>query len=232
MMKQNLTRIGTALGIAALLPVAALAQSYKNQGYLVDGSGMIVTSPVAGMCWHTGEWTPAMAVEPCDPVIKRVALPTPAPAPAARPAAPVAAPVAPMAVVPAKPLPMKMSFSADALFAFDKAVVKPEGKTMLDDLVRQLSGAQYDQIALTGHADRIGTTAYNQKLSEQRAMAVKDYLVEKQVPANRITASGMGETQPVTTAQDCTKLKMPKLIACLQPDRRVDVEMTGSKSGM
>ena len=137
-----------------------------------------------------------------------------------------------MAVAPVKPLPVKMSFSADALFAFDKAVVKPEGKTMLDDLVRQLSGAQYDQIALTGHADRIGKASYNQKLSEQRAMAVKDYLVEKQVPANRITASGMGETQPVTTTQDCAKLKMPQLVACLQPDRRVDVEMTGSKSGM
>jgi len=99
-------------------------------------------------------------------------------------------------------------------------------------LVRQLSGARYDQIALTGHADRIGKAAYNQKLSEQRATAVKDYLVEKQVPANRITASGMGEKQPVTTAQDCAKLKIPKLLACLQPDRRVDVEMTGSKSGM
>ena len=101
---------------------------------------------------------------------------------------------------------------------------------MLDDLVLQINGAQYDQIMLTGHADRIGNAAYNQKLSERRATSVKNYLVEKQIPAARVSASGVGETQPVTQASDCARVKLPKLVACLQPDRRVDVEMTGTKT--
>lgn len=217
--------------MTALLPVAGAAQTYKNQGYWVDGSGGIVTSAVSGQCWHTGEWTPALAVEPCDPVLKRAVAVVPMPA-----ASPPAAAVAPMAVAPApmpmpKPLPSKVSFSADALFAFDKSVIKPEGKGMLDGLVQQLNGAQYDKVFLVGHADRIGSTAYNQKLSERRAAAVKDYLVQKQLPSDRINASGKGESDPVTKPADCARVKMPKLVACLQPDRRVDVEMTGTKPG-
>ena len=227
-MKLITKRILAAAALAALMPVAALAQSYPNQGYLVDGSGKIVTSPVAGLCWHTGDWTPALAVEPCDPTIKRAAVV--APVLAAKPAEVV---VVPIAVIPApvpKPVPKKMSFSADALFAFDKSDIKPEGKVMLDDLVRQINGAQYEQIMLTGHADRIGNAAYNQKLSERRATSVKGYLVEQQIPASRVSATGVGETQPVTQTSDCAHVKMPKLIACLQADRRVDVEMTGTKN--
>jgi len=227
-MKLITKKILSAATVAVLMPIAALAQSYPNQGYLVDGSGKIVTSPVAGMCWHTGDWAPALAVEPCDPTIKRVAVI--APVPAAKPAEMVTAPVAALPAPVAKPLPTKMSFSADALFAFDKSEIKPEGKTMLDDLVRQINGAQYDEIMLTGHADRIGNAAYNLKLSERRAASVKDYLVEKQIPAARVSASGVGETQPVTQTSDCARVKMPKLVACLQPDRRVDVEMTGTKT--
>jgi OOP family OmpA-OmpF porin len=141
------------------------------------------------------------------------------------------APKAAVAAPTPTPLPNKVSFSADALFAFDKSMIKPEGKTMLDDLVQQLSGTQYDKVILVGHADRIGNAAYNQKLSERRAAAVKGYLVQKQLPSDRISASGKGEAEPVTKPTDCSAVKMPKLVECLQPDRRVDVEMTGTKSG-
>ena len=123
----------------------------------------------------------------------------------------------------------KASFSADALFAFDKAILKPEGMTMLEDLVRQSAGLTYESIVLTGHADRFGTSEYNQKLSERRATAVKDYLVSKNIQAARIEAVGHGETQPVTAAGTCAGARSAKVIACLQPDRRVDVEMTGSR---
>lgn len=221
-MKSATKTILSTLIVSALLPVAALAQSYTNQGYWVDGSGSIVTSSTSGLCWHTGEWTPALAVAPCDPTISRVAA---APAPQAE--TPVAA--APAALAPAKPFPQKVSFSADALFAFDKSGLKPEGKAMLDDLARQLNGAEYDMILVTGHADRIGGAAYNQKLSVQRAEEVKAYLVGKNIPVGRINATGQGETQPMTKAGECVGAKSAKLIACLQPDRRVDVEMTGTK---
>ncbi|APW41791.1 OmpA family protein [Rhodoferax saidenbachensis] len=215
--------IFSALAMAALMPVAAVAQSYPNQGYLVDSVGRVVGSATPNQCWHTSEWTPAMAVEPCDPVIKRMSA---APAEQVAQAAP-----APVAVPPPVMMPMsqRTSFSADALFAFDKAALKPEGKTMLDDLAVQLKGVNYDTIEVTGHADRIGSAAYNQKLSERRANEVKSYLVEKNIPANRISASGLGETQPVTQLADCKGPLNAKLIACLQPDRRVDVEMKGTK---
>lgn len=222
-MKSATRTLLSTLIITALLPVAALAQSYPNQGYWVDGSGRIVTSSTSGLCWHTGEWTPALAVAPCDPTISRVAAaPTP---PAAE--TPVAA--APAALVPAKPRPQKVSFSADALFAFDKSGLKPEGRAMLDDLALQLNGAAYETILVTGHADRIGRPAYNQKLSVQRADEVKRYLVGKNIPVGRINATGQGETQPMTKTGECVGTKSAKLITCLQPDRRVDVEMSGTK---
>ena len=69
---------------------------------------------------------------------------------------------------PAKVLTQKFSFSGDALFAFDKPVLKPEGKVMLDDLVSQLSGVSYDKIVTAGHTGRFGSNAYNQALSERR----------------------------------------------------------------
>lgn len=217
-----------AFAATALSPVAVLAQDTRNQGYLIDSSGSIVTSGT-GLCWHTSDWTPARAVEPCDPTIRPVAA-APAATPAPRAAAPVTAEPAPMPVPAAiKPLPQKMSFSADALFAFDKSDLKPEGRVMLDDLVRQLQGTAYDVILVTGHADRFGSAGYNQKLSERRANAVKAYLASKDIPASRINAKGMGETQPMTTADQCRGAKSAKVIACLQPDRRVDVEMQGTK---
>ena len=130
---------------------------------------------------------------------------------------------------PAAPLQQKISFSADALFAFDRSDLKPEGKAMLDDLVRQLDGATYGVISATGHTDRFGSDAYNQKLSERRADTVKEYLVSHDILASRINAEGKGEAQPVTQSGDCAGAKSAKVIACLQPDRRVDVEIQGTK---
>jgi OOP family OmpA-OmpF porin len=219
------------VAVAAALASGVSLADTKNQGYLVDTNGNIVTSSTTGLCWRTGDWTPARAVAQCDPVMKvevpvaRVAAVTPAPAPA-----PQAAPKPAPQPAPAKTTTRKINFSADALFAFDRAVLKPEGKVMLDDLVRDLKGAQYDIIVATGHTDRFGSEQYNQKLSERRAQAVKEYLVSKEIPANLITAAGKGETQPVTKAGDCPGAKSAKVIACLQPDRRVDVEVTGSKT--
>jgi OOP family OmpA-OmpF porin len=229
LMKNRNKHVWSVLAIVALLPTATLAQSYPNQGYWVDESGAIVTSSVSGLCWHTGEWTPELAVESCDPVLKRVAVAVPQQAPA--PAAPVAVAQA----APPVPLEMpsqKVSFSDDALFGFDKSEIKPAGKIMLDGLVDQLKSAQFDTVQLTGHTDRLGSAAYNQSLSERRANAVKNYLVSKNVPSERVKATGLGETQPVTKPTDCVGKTSPKLIACLQPDRRVDVEMSGTKAGV
>ncbi len=209
---------------AAFLPGMAIAQNSAIQGYLLDARGNVVKNNY-GLCWRTGYWTPAMAIAECDPdLVKKAEAPMPKQAEATPEPVPVPAAPAPQQIAP-----QKISLSADALFAFDKSTLKPEGKEELDKLAVDLSNVSYDSIHVTGHTDRIGSTKYNQKLSERRAHAVRDYLVAKGIPADRIVAEGKGETQPVTRPGDCTGPKSRKLIACLQPDRRVDVEVSGTK---
>jgi len=191
----------------------------------VDAYGNnITTSSNTGLCWHSSDWTPARSVEPCDPVAVKAQAPAPRVA-AAPPEKPAAAPAPP----PARTAPQSVSLSADALFAFDQSVLKPEGRTALDDFARELGGAQYEVILATGHTDRFGSDEYNQRLSERRAGAVKEYLVSRNVPADRINAQGRGEIQPVTGSGDCQGAKSVKVIACLQPDRRVHIEVTGTQ---
>ncbi|HXC37300.1 MAG TPA: OmpA family protein [Burkholderiales bacterium] len=219
-----------ACAAMALNSAAALAQTSGDDGYLVN-NGQNVTKSGFGLCWHTAEWKPG-SPDDCSPAPKPVAA-APAPAPAPAPVAAVSPPPAPVvaqAPPPARPLQQKISFSADALFDFDKAVLKPKGKEMLDGLVQQISGADYGTLTATGHTDRFGTDKYNQRLSERRAGAVKAYLVSRDIPASRIEAFGKGETQPVTKPGECKGAKTAKVVACLQPDRRVDVEMSGSKT--
>ena len=210
---------------AAMFAGISIAQDVRPQGYLTDSQGRIVMSG-SGLCWQHRDADRPSATGPCIAAVPVAVAPAPR---AVVAAAPPPAPTATPQPAPAKPLPKKISFSADALFAFDKSVLKPEGRAMLDDLARQLNGATYNTIGATGHTDRFGSNDYNQKLSERRANAVKDYLVGRDIPASRISADGRGETQPVTKAGDCPGAKSAKVIACLQPDRRVDVEVTGTQ---
>ena len=154
--------------------------------------------------------------------------PAPTPPPVAPPPPVVAA--APVAPVISPPVRRQVSFAADSLFTFDKALVRPDGKMALDKFAQELKGAEYDVITVEGHTDRLGSSAYNQRLSTKRAEAVKAYLVNTGgVPGPKISAVGKGETTPVTKTTDCTGNKpTPKLIACLQPDRRV-VVTTGTR---
>ncbi len=162
---------------------------------------------------------------------------TPAPVPRVAEPEPVAAAPAPQPVVvippPPAPVPVsrKVTFSADSLFDFDKSVVKPAGKQGLDKLATDLRGADFDVITVTGHTDRIGSHAYNVKLSTRRAEAVKGYLAESAgIPASKITAKGVDGADPVTKPGECKGKKATrKLIACLAPDRRVEVEVKAQK---
>jgi OOP family OmpA-OmpF porin len=221
----TLSQLAAVAALATCPLLVHAAETTQNPAYLVDGSSTVVKD-AAGECWHTGAWSPATASAPCDPVLApAVVAVAPQPEPAAAPA-PMAA-----VIVPLVPVVQKISFSGDALFGFDKSVLRPESRVLLDDLVSKMAGTSSDKIVVTGHTDRIGSPKYNQKLSEQRATAVKDYLVGKNLHADSIEAKGLGETQPVTLAATCVGNKAtPKLIACLQPDRRVDVEMTGTKT--
>ncbi|MGL5813008.1 MAG: OmpA family protein [Aeromonas sp.] len=142
--------------------------------------------------------------------------------------APVAAPVveeAPAPVVVEK----NFTLSSDVLFAFGKADLKPEGVDALNGLYQQITESQpKDGSAIVvGYSDRIGSESYNQKLSEERARSVADFLVSKGLPASKISVEGRGEADPVTGNQ-CDGVKgKNEQIACLSPDRRVEVRVSG-----
>lgn len=121
-----------------------------------------------------------------------------------------------------------VSFEAEPLFSFDRFAIREDQRTALNEFVAGLKDVDYSEIVAVGHADRIGTEDYNLGLSEKRANAVKDYLVGRGIPAARIRVEGRGELEPVT-ADGCKTGKRKAIIACLQPDRRVDVSVNGSK---
>ena len=227
-MTNALTKKQMALAISCVLTLglgagAATAQSNNptKEGYLVDTRGEVAKSGF-GLCWRTGYWTPALAIEECDPdLVKKPAPMAAAPAPQ-RPAV-VAPPPAP------KPAAAKVKLNADTLFDFDKAVLRPAGRDALDDFYAKTRDINPEVITAVGHADRFGSDKYNQSLSERRAMAVKTYLMGKGIADNRVYTEGRGETQPVTKVDECKGPKNAKVIACLQPDRRVDIEVVGTR---
>ncbi len=147
------------------------------------------------------------------------------PAPAAVVATPAPAPVAEVAPTPlpaaeaCKPTLETITISAEKLFGFDKSKLQDDGKAALDEVAAKIKGnPDLELVLVTGHTDRIGSVAYNQKLSERRANQVKAYLVSQGVEASRLQAVGKGKSEPV---EACTGVKGKKLIQCLAPNRRV-----------
>lgn len=131
----------------------------------------------------------------------------------------------------AEPVKLKnIELSADALFAFDSARLKNEAsKAEIDKLIAQINSAHLTitKIVVSGHTDRLGPTAYNQSLSEKRAESIVKYLITKGI-TSRIESIGNGSRYPVTKTQCTNTLSKKELITCLQPDRRVSVELWGS----
>ncbi len=224
----NKKQIGLTVACALALGIlsgAAQAQNPDGKALLDSSNGAVVKSDF-GLCWHTGFGPPPAPSAQCDPnYVAYVAPPaaTPAPAPAPEKVAALTPPPAPV------PVAEKLTLDADTLFDFDKSTLRPAGRDALDAFVGKLKDISPETIMTIGHADRIGTPKYNQRLSEQRVASVKDYMVSKGVEANRIYAEGKGETQPVTKAEDCKGRKSAKIIACLQPDRRVEIEVIGTR---
>jgi len=151
--------------------------------------------------------------------------PAPAPAPAPKAEPPAAPPPAPKA---AAPKPEKVTTAATVNFDFDRYVIRPDARTRLDDLVGKLRNVTLEVVIAVGHADRIGGDAYNMKLSVRRADSVKAYLVSKGIAASRVYTEGKGERQPVKECKGDKKTK--ELIACLEPNRRAELEAVGSVS--
>jgi len=171
-----------------------------------------------GQCWRAGYWTPAMATKECDADL----LPKPAPKPAVTPPPPPPPRAPAPKPAPAKPKPVaeKVTLAADVLFDFDKSVLKPEGKSKLDDLAQKVKAINLEVVIAIGHTDSIGSDAYNQKLSVRRAESVKAYMVTRGVEPNRIYTEGKGEKQPVAS----NKTKDGR-----QKNRRVEIEVIGTR---
>ena len=218
--------VALTLGLAG--SVAQAHSTDRSAGYWYDSNGHVWKNNY-GQCWRAGYWTPSMAIEECDPVEKKAA-PAAAKKQDTVPATPLVPPTG-----PDKPAFDKITIQAEALFDFDKAVVRTDGKKVLDDEVvgKMKANPQVEVLLVTGHADRIGNDKYNQKLSERRAAAVKDYLTSQGVEANRLETAAKGESEPVV---DCKGVKgaehrnNKKLVECLQPNRRVVVEIKVQKA--
>jgi OOP family OmpA-OmpF porin len=221
---KKLNKVSLLLASAALATAASAGVPAANGGSVVDnwqnGTGEYVwRNGTNELCWRDANWTPATAAVGCDGALVRAA--APAPAPAVVTPAPAPAPVAKPAPAPQPPAATKVTYAADAFFDFDKAVLKPEGKAKLDDLVGKIQGINLEVIIAVGHTDSVGTDAYNQRLSVRRAEAVKAYLVSKGIEKNRVYTEGKGEKQPVAdnrTAEGRAK------------NRRVEIEVVGTRA--
>lgn len=222
--------LASAIVAAALAP--ALASAQAKDGYLTDTAGGVVKAPGAGVCVRTSQWTPALAIAECDPdLVKK-------PAPRAAPAAPApkaaAKPQAPAKKKKPAMLNVEQKIELQGM-EFNKAEMTDDNKKDLDKFLGGLGKATKARgpvaigaVIVTGHTDRIGSLNYNMKLSERRAITVKDYIVSKGVDQKLIFWEGKGPKQPIPVTKFCdNKMKRKQLIECLAPNRRVTVEVVG-----
>ncbi|MBP6020077.1 MAG: OmpA family protein [Burkholderiaceae bacterium] len=186
------SKIALALAIAAMSAGSAVsAQTIDNWQ---NPYGNVWKNGTNELCWRDNFWTPATGIAGCDGV-----------------------PVAAEAPVVA-PTSSKVVLNADTFFDFDKATIKPEGRQILDQVASQIDTLNLETLIAVGHTDSIGTEQYNQGLSERRANSVKNYLVTKGIPADRIYAEGKGELSPV--ASNKTREGRAQ-------NRRVELEIVG-----
>jgi OOP family OmpA-OmpF porin len=230
-MSNTFTRKEFTLALACALALSVFSASADAQvqgdekALVVDSRGEPVMSG-SGLCVRSG-FGPAP--------VWTVACHGPAPVPVAvyyyPPAATTAPAPFPAAMAAAAPLPVweKVAFDANVLFDSDKSALRPAGRDALDQFVGKIHGLDAESIMAIGYADRMGTRAANQTLSQERVDAVKAYLVAQGVASNRVQTSARGETRPSTFAGECKDANNAKNVACMQPDRHVFIEVSGSR---
>lgn len=205
-------RINDSVGQRANVDLISLGLVYRFGG----------SSPVTKTAYTPYVAPVAEPVYKAPPVVAQA----PAPAPVVLPA-PVPAPMP----TPAPKPWVKVKLAADSLFGFDQDSLQADGKQALDKLLMELKDVNVERVQVTGHTDRLGAKAYNDKLSTRRAEAVRNYLVQVGgMPAAKVSAAGVGADQPESSTNDCKGMKASQaLITCLRVDRRVDVEVMGSQ---
>ncbi len=220
---------------AALSSLPALAQ-VKNQGYVTDTNGDVVMATGAGVCVRNGFWTPALAAaaaacKQCTPELCPAPKPAAAPAAAAKPEAKPEAKPADKPKPKVEPQNVELKIELQGM-AFNKTEMTADNKKELDKFlateVKPLNTV--GAVIITGHTDRIGNDKSNKTLSEKRALGVKDYVVSKGIDQKLIFWEGKGPKQPIPVTKFCdNKMKRAQLIECLAPNRRVTVEVVGTK---
>jgi len=205
-----------AVVVAAMAPAAP---AFSGCAYTVSSDGGNVRDS-QGNCVKTSTWTKDQWTEACGKP-KPKAAPKPAPEPVA---APEPAPMPPPVAVPA-PVKEKITLATatgQANFAVGSAKLTNAGRAAIDEVIEQLRGFdRVKSIVITGHTDSTGSAAYNQKLSERRAAAVRDYMISRGVNPALLTAIGAGEDQPI--ADNATKEGR-------EMNRRVEIDIEGAKT--
>lgn len=181
-------------------------EEYDKDGYAIHSGGSVVRTDY-GECVHTSAWEPDMSIPGCDGHQVAKAEPEPEPAP-----------VTEVAAIEREP--MRYTLDSEAFFDFDKSELRDEGKQELDAIAERLDrDTRVSRVEIVGHTDRIGPEEYNQKLSQERAQAVSDYLRERvSIEPDRFTVRGAGEAEPIAGCENAQNV-----IKCLQPNRRVDI---------
>jgi OmpA-OmpF porin, OOP family len=229
-MKNIFIRKEFALAAACALALGIFAETSNAQvrnpnehALLLDSRGAPVMSGF-GLCVHTGfgpapQWTRGCHAEVPAPIAQYVApAATPAPAPMPQPVAAAALPTY-----------EKVAFDANVLFDSDKSELRPAGRDTLDQFISRIHGLDSRSIVAIGYADRMGTNDSNQILSQNRVDTVKAYLVGKGIKAERVATSARGETAPTTSPGECKDANNAKNVACMQPDRHVFIEISGTR---
>jgi len=215
-----------AIALGVLSATAHAQRDADERALLLDTRGAPVMN-ATGLCWHTGYGPAPLWTQGCH---------AERPVPVAQYIAPVAAPVvapapAPVVIAAAAPLPLleKVAFEANVLFDSNRSDLTSAGRSTLDAFVSKISGLDTQSVMAIGYADRMGSEASNQILSEERVNSVKSYLVAKGVAPDRVRTSSWGETRPSTAAAECMDTNNAKNVACMQPDRHVFIEISGTR---
>jgi len=218
-MKQLGLAAACALALGVLSGTAA-AQQPDEKTIVTDTSGSPVKSS-SGECVHSAFGPRPLWTWGCHPYVPMALYVAPASTPAATP--PVVMAAAPLAVYE------KVVFDANILFDSDQAVLRPSGQAKLDQFVDKIHGLDTQSIVAVGYADRMGTDVSNQTLSRARVDTVRTYLVTKGVAWDRVQTTARGESRPTTYAGECKDANNPTNVACMQPDRHVFIEVSGTR---
>ena len=226
-MRSMFTKKQAALALACTLALGVLSAAASAQVVNFNEKALVTNTrggPImsgSGLCWHGGFGPAPSWTEGCHPYV---------PVPLAQYVAPAPAPAPTVMAAQAAPQVWeKVAFDANVLFDSDKSDLRAAGRDTLDQFVDKIHGLDSRSIMAVGYADRMGSESSNQVLSEERVDAVKAYLVTKGVAANRVRTSAWGETRPDTYATECKDANNAKNVACMQPDRHVFIEISGTR---